>query len=164
MHKTRHRLRCRVAHLVCVKAKRVHWNALKKLLSYVKGTKEYGIWYGRVSKEYALHVYVDASWADDVLTRRSTTGLLTYLGEHLTDWSSKRQSLITHSTAESVYVAADSATRMIVWFRAMLMDLGEEQKGPTIMHEDNMACLSLAKGEGKFLMSKHIGLRYHYLR
>lgn len=71
---------------------------------------------------------------------------------------------MTHRTAEAEYVAADAATRMVVWFRTLLKDLDDEQVEPTVLQEDNMECLSLAKGEGKFLTSKHIGLRYHYLR
>lgn len=142
-----------------------HWHALTGLLQYVKGTREFGLYYGvDDGKAHRLHVYVDASWADCLQTRKSTTGMLTYVGAHLLDWSSKRQSIITHSTAEAEYVAADSATRVIIWFRALLEDLGEKQVRPTLIHEDNTACLVLARGEGKFLTSKHIGLRYHYLR
>ena len=146
----------------------VHWNMLKGLLRYVKGTKDYGLFYGKCSQSdkgsQALYAYVDASWADDLMTRRSTTGVLTYIGSHLVDWSSKLQSLVTHSIAEAEYVAADSATRTVIWFRTLLKDLNDEQLEPTIMYEDNMACLLLSKREGKFLTSKHIGLRYHYLR
>ena len=43
-------------------------------------------------------------------------------------------------------------------------DLDETQYGPTIMHDDNSACIALSKGEGRYLSSNHIGLRFHYLR
>lgn len=60
-------------------------------------------------------------------------------------------------------MAADSADRMIIRFRSMLKSLDNEHSS-TMMHEDNMACLVLSKGEAKLIMSKHISLRYHYLR
>lgn len=82
----------------------------------------YYLFYKRDVPSHVLHVYVDASWSDDVLTRMSTTGILVYIGEHLVDWSSKTQSMITHSTAKAEYVSADSAAHMVVWFRALLMN------------------------------------------
>lgn len=87
-------------------------------------------------------------------------GTITSIGNQLVDWSSKRQNIYTHSTAEDEYVAADPATRILIQFRA----IEDEQLEPTVLHEDNMACLSLAKGEGNVLTSKHIVLRYHYMR
>lgn len=90
-------------------------------------------------------MYVNASWADDLLTRISTSVILTYLGDHLLDRSSKLQSIITHNTSEAEYVSAGSSTRMIVWFRTLLENLDEEHHWPTELHEDNMAHLSLAR-------------------
>lgn len=141
-----------------------HWKALKGILQYERGTADYGLRYDHHSCTGVLNVFADASWADDLLTRNSHIGLLTYVGSHLVDWSSKRQSIITHSTAESEYVAADSATRMIMWLRVLLDELSERQKDATLIHEDNTACLKFAKEEGRFLTLKQIGLRYHYLR
>lgn len=39
--------------------------------------------------------------------------------------------------------------------------LTEEQNGASVIHKDYMPCVSLSSGEGRFLTSKHIGLRYH---
>lgn len=50
-----------------------------------KGDKCYGCFYGKVSGTHVLHAYVDASLEYDVLTRSSTSGILTYLGNHLVD-------------------------------------------------------------------------------
>lgn len=53
---------------------------------------------------------------------------------------------------------------MSVWCRVLLKEFNEEQPRPSLIHEDNMACISLSKGEGLYLTSKHIGLRHHYLK
>lgn len=124
----------------------------------MKGTKDYGIWYGRVTlrvngvvngrlnEPRALHVYIDSSWEENFLTRRQTSGIHNYLGRHIIDLSWKRQIIITHSTAEYGEVAGDLATEMTVWFSEILKELDAEKEIPTIKHEDNNACLSLEKG------------------
>lgn len=80
-------------------------------------------------------MYADASWVDEIETRRSTTGILTCVGTHLVDWKAKRQSIILHSMAEAEYTAADSVTRMIILFRLLLDDLKITQERATILHE-----------------------------
>lgn len=143
-----------------------HWKALNHLLIYVKGTQGYGLCYTcrRKGSGKELQIYVDASWANCVKTRRSTTGVVAYLGNHSIDWNSSRQTLVAHSTAEDEYIAADSAVRMKVWLRLLLEYLGLKQESPTVIHEDNATCIVLSGGEGKFLQSKHISIRYHYLQ
>ena len=119
-----------------------------------------------------MHAYADSSWADDNKTRRSTTGTLIFIDNHLVDWSSKLQSIVTHSTAEAEYIAANAATRTVMWFRSLMLGLDEKQDAATIIYEDNMACVSednmpcvsLSKGEGRYLTSKNIGIRYSYLK
>ena len=64
-----------------------------------------------------LKAFVHSSWADNLETYRSTTGILIYMDRHLIYWSSKRQSIISHRTVEAEYIAADSAARMIIWLR-----------------------------------------------
>lgn len=71
---------------------------------------------------------------------------------------------MAHSTADAEYIAADSVTRNVMWFRCLMKELSEEQVNSTIIDEDNMAFVSLSHGEGRYLTSKHIGLRYHYLK
>lgn len=70
----------------------------------------------------------------------------------------------SHSTAETEYGAADLETRMITWFRSLLSDLKIDRTTATVKHEYNNACILRALGKGRFLTSKHISLRYHYLR
>jgi len=109
--------------------------------------------------------YVDASWADGP-GRNSTTGYLCYYGENLlglVDWATKLQDVPAHSTAESELMAADELARNLVWLRTLFKELGIEQKEPTIMHEDNQACIRISEGGGNFSKRKHMDLRYHYL-
>lgn len=70
------------------------------------------------------------------------------------DWKSKRQIVISHSTSEAEYIAADWSTRMITCFFLLLNYLKNEQTKAIIIHEDNKACMVLARDDGMFLTSK----------
>lgn len=61
---------------------------------------------------------------NDVETQRSITGITAYFRNNIVDWSSKQQTLVSHSTAESEYVAADAAAKMLIWLGSLLQNLG----------------------------------------
>ena len=42
---------------------------------------------------------------------------------------------------EAEYYAADECVKEVIWFRALLEELGHTQHAPTILHEDNDACI-----------------------
>lgn len=100
----------------------------------------------------------------DINTRKATTGILAYVTCHLVDWYSKNQYKITHLTAEYEYVAVGSATGIIIWFRCLMVDLQNAQAGIKVIQEDNQACIVLERGDGRFLTSKRVSIRYQYLR
>lgn len=137
---------------------------MKNPLHYLKGTKKYGLIYTRDGKSHKLEIYVDVPWANDIDTRRSTTGIVAYLGNHLIDYSSKSQSLVKNSTLIYSYVAADSVARMLVCLTHLLTNLVINQDVSTIMHEDNVVDIILSIEERKFIGTKQNWIYFHYLR
>ena len=104
---------------------RAHWEAVKRILSYLKGTSSYGITFGsNGTNERTLISYGDADFAVNVDDRRSTTGVLLILNGGPISWKSQRQSCVSLSTTESEYVAAAAAAKDVVWMRRLLQDLG----------------------------------------
>ena len=108
---------------------RAHWEAVKRILSYQKGTSSYGITYGITfgtngTNERTLISYGDADFAANVDDRRSTTGVLLILNGGPISWKSQRQSCVSLFTIESEYVAAAAAAKDVVWMRRLLQDLG----------------------------------------
>ena len=81
-----------------------HLAAMKRLLRYVCGTVDHGLVLHR-STSAELVVYIDADWAGCPDTRRSTSGYAVFLGGNLVSWSSKRQPVVSRSSAEVEYRA-----------------------------------------------------------
>eukprot|EP00253_Pinus_taeda_P002279 PITA_02279 len=105
--------------------KEAHWQATKRILRYVKGTKRFGILYTS-SKSSDLVGYTDSDWAGSVDDRKSTSGYVFHMGSGAISWASKKQSIVALSTTEAEYVAATAAACQVVWMRRMLRSLGQE--------------------------------------
>ena len=94
-----------------------HGKALKHLLRYLKGTMDLGVVYsktgGGAGQINLLTAAVDADWAGDADTRKSTTGYVNLLNGAAISWKSKRQSVIALSSAEAEYVAASTLVQEI---------------------------------------------------
>lgn len=79
-----------------------HWNALKRIIRYIKGTLSFGLTLDH-HRDPSLLVYTDADWAGCTDTRQSTSGYCIYCGDNLLSWSSKRQSTVSRSSAKAEY-------------------------------------------------------------
>eukprot|EP00253_Pinus_taeda_P006096 PITA_06096 len=105
--------------------KETYWQATKRILRYVKGTKMFGILYN-VSKHSDLVGYTDSDWAGSVDDRKNTSGYVFHMGSGAISWASKKQSIAALSTTEAEYVAATATACQAVWMRRMLRSLGQE--------------------------------------
>ena len=108
------------------KPKDAHWQAAKRILRYVKGTKRFGILY-TASECLDLVGYTDSDWARSVDDRKSTSSYFFHMGSGAISWASKKQPIVALSTAEAEYVAATAATCQAVWMQKMLRSLCQEQ-------------------------------------
>ena len=107
--------------------------------------------------------YLDADWGGSMKDGKSTSGGCFFLGTNLVAWHSKKQNCISLSTAESEYVATGSCCTQMVWMKQMLKDYGMLQGKLTIFC-DNTSAISIAKNHVQHSRTKHIDLRYHYIR
>ncbi|KAG6617006.1 Retrovirus-related Pol polyprotein from transposon TNT 1-94 [Phytophthora cinnamomi] len=140
-----------------------HWVAAKRILKYLKTTQDLGLVFnGRTKGE--LFGYADANWAGDLDTRRSTTGYVFFLNGSAISWKSKRQPTVATSSTEAEYMALYNATQEAVWLRQLLKDVGAECVGATTIFQDNQGCIALAKNPAYHSRTKHIHLKYHFLR
>ena len=142
--------------------KESHLTAVKQIIQYINGTPDYGLWYSKDSNA-CLVKYSDADWAGSVDDRKSTLGGCFYLGNNLVSWMSKKQNSVSLFTAEVEYITAGSCCTQLLWMKKLLHDYGIPQATMCIFC-DNTNAINLSKNPVQHLKSKHIEIRYHFIR
>lgn len=142
----------------------LHQNAAKRILRYIKGTLEYGLVYARDSGNNILTGYSDSDHAGYVEDRRSTGGMVFYLNESLVTWVSQKQRCVALSSCEAEFMAATAAACQAIWLRKVLRQITGEMVEPVIIYIDNKSAIDLAKNPTFHGRSKHIDVRYHFIR
>ena len=141
-----------------------HWTAAKHVLRYLKGNVR-TLTYSNTSSTLDLVGYVDADWAGDVHTRKSTTGYVFTLGGTAIAWKTKLQPIVATSSTYAEYIALTTAAQEAVALRRLLITFKLPTDQPTILHEDNAAALAISEHHGAdHDRSKHMDVRYHYIR
>ncbi|RVW52892.1 Retrovirus-related Pol polyprotein from transposon TNT 1-94 [Vitis vinifera] len=138
-----------------------HWEAVKWILRYLKGSLDTCLCFTGASLK--LQGYVDADFAGDIDSRKSTTGFVFTLGGTAISWTSNLQKIVTLSTTEAEYVAATEAGKEMIWLHGFLDELGKKQE-MGILHSDSQSAIFLAKNSAFHSKSKHIQTKYHFIR
>ena len=111
-----------------------------------------------------LEGYVDSGWAGSAIDRKSTSGCCFSMGSRVISWFSRKQSCVALSTAEAKYVTTCSTSCEEVWLRKLLSDLFDLQLDATCIYCDNQSCVKLSENSVFHDNSKHIDIKYHYIR
>ncbi|GJV56038.1 hypothetical protein Tco_1457043 [Tanacetum coccineum] len=139
-----------------------HFEAIKRVFRYLKGTINMGLWYPK-DNAMSLTAYADADHAGCQDTRRSTSGSAQFLGDRLVSWSSKKQRSTAISTTEAEYIAMSGCCAQILWMRSQLKDYGFDfNKIP--LYCDNKSAIALCCNNVQHSRSKHIDIRHHFIR
>jgi hypothetical protein len=158
-----------------------HWVAVKRILRYLQGTLTHGLTYGQdssidftlnseflstidTSSEQIVYGFVDSDWGSDPTDRRSLGGYVFKLNGAPVTWHSKKQPTVALSSTEAEYMAATSTIQDSIWLAALLRDLGFPQTRPIPIYEDNQGCISLIKNATDHARTKHIDIKYHFIR
>lgn len=140
----------------------LHQQAVKRVLRYIKGTADLGIFY-KFSGEDKVMAYSDSDYAGDIEDRKSTSGYAFLLSSGAVAWSSKKQPVVSLSTTEAEFIAAASCACQGIWMTRILEWLGVEQ-GCTDIFCDNVSTIKLSRNPVMHGRSKHIDIRFHFLR
>jgi hypothetical protein len=97
-------------------------------------------------------------------TRKSTSGVLFFLGNSPVSWISKKQKVVATSSCEAEYIAAAAAACQGIWLARLLRELLNQETMPVMLFIDNKSTISLCKNPVLHDSSKHIDLRYHFIR
>ena len=141
-----------------------HWDAISRLLRYLKGTFDYGLsYYGYPA---ILEGYCDANWISDTDEVKSSSGyVFTLVGEAIS-WKSSKQTCIAISTMESKLVALEKARFEAEWLRSLLINipLYTNSIASICIHCDCQAAIARTKSKIYNGKSRHIQLRHNIVR
>jgi hypothetical protein len=141
----------------------LHLLAAKRILRYLQGTRNLGIYYTKGEKSDLIG-FTDSDYAGDQDDRKSTSGYVFMLGNGAVSWSSKKQPIVTLSTTEAEFVAATTCVCQAIWLRKILEELQFKQIGCTTIFCDNSSTIKLSKNPVLHGRSKHIDVKFYFLR
>jgi hypothetical protein len=144
---------------------KMHWDAAKWILRYLHGTRNIGICFEGNNEEIDKFSigYVDSDFASDLDKRRSTTGYVFTMAKGPICWRSILQPTVALSTTEAEYMAMAEAIKEAIWTLGLIEDLGVNQHKLDV-YCDSQSAIYLAKYQVHHARTKHIDVRYHFLR
>ena len=143
--------------------RRVQWVVEKHILRYLQGIVDYGLDY-RHGDGVRLAGYTDSDWASCASDRKRTSRCCFGLGLAVVSWFSRKQQPVALSSAEAEYMAASLASCEAIWLCKMLFGLFGQALRPLVIYCDNQSCIKLTENPVFHDRSKHIGIRYHFIR
>lgn len=143
--------------------KESHLQAVYRLLRYLKTTPGKGVLYKRHGK-LELECYTDADYAGAVTDRRSTSGYCTLLGGNLVTWRSKKQNVVSRSSAEAEFRSMALGICELLWMKIILEDLKIKWEGPMKLHCDNKSAIAIAHNPVQHDRTKHVEVDRHFIK
>ncbi|CAL9030081.1 unnamed protein product [Prunus brigantina] len=132
-----------------------HMGAVMRILRYLKVTPGKGLMFCN---------YTDADWAGSVTDRRSTSGYFTFVGGNLVTWRSKKQKVVSRSSAEAEYRGMAQGVCELLWLRRLLRDLGFGPQKPMDLYCDNKAAIAIAHNPVQHDRTKHVEVDRHFVK
>ncbi|RVW26366.1 Retrovirus-related Pol polyprotein from transposon TNT 1-94 [Vitis vinifera] len=141
-----------------------HMNAIMRILRYLKNAPGKGILFAKNVDHHSIEVYTDADWAGAVDDRRSTSGYFTFVGGNLVTWKSKKQNVVTRSSAEAEFRGMALGLCEALWLRLLLHDLGYLSRQPIQLFCDNKAACDIAHNPVQHDRTKHVEVDRFFIK
>lgn len=149
---------------------KTHWVAAKRVLRYLKGTMDYGLEYHKTKEP--LKCFVDADWGNDVNDRKSFSGFIFKMSGAAIHWESRKQKVVSRSSTEAEYISLSDGSREAVFLYNFAKDLLSKMSICKILIPanglkffcDNNSAIALANNDLSNKRTKHIHIRYHYVK
>ena len=139
-----------------------HWEIVEHILCYLKEAPGRGILYKKY-EHTKIEFFFYTDWARFKEYRKSTSGYYVFFGGNLISWNSKKQSIVSQSSAESKYRAMTRYVFEIMWMRQLLMEVSIETSIPMKLWCDNQAVMHIASYLVFHEQTKHIEINCHFV-
>ena len=151
------------------KPNKADWVMVKHVLRYLKGTVNYKLVYKKSENGLCLSGFSDSDWAGSVIDRRSTTGYYFSLNPNgpPVSWKSKKQCTVALSSCEAEYMALSASAQEANYLTMLMKDfmpMDLQFDKPVVIKADNQGAIALVKNNIIQNRSKHIDIRYHFIR
>ena len=139
-----------------------HWEAAKRVLRYAKGTIGEGLGY-TLGEDIVVWGYNNAGYGSDA--DKGRCGYVFLSGGAAVNWGSKLQDAVALSSTEVEFMAISHAMQVEMYLRMLQREMRINSKeGGTLMLVDNLSNIKLAKNPVFHKRSKHIAVRFHFIR
>ncbi|GJW38960.1 copia protein [Tanacetum coccineum] len=139
-----------------------HLEVVKSIFRYIKGTQHLGLWYLK-DTEVNVFIHANLDHASDVVDRKSTSRICTFVGSCLTSWFSKKKRSLANSITESDYVVARRACQQALWMKQAFVDYNIISNEVPILCDDKRA-INLTSSPIDYHQTKNIEIRHHFLK
>lgn len=143
---------------------KTHMEAAFRIVRYLKGTYNYGVFFKNNNKNLCLQGYTDADWAGNQLDRKSTAGYFMFVGGNLVTWKSKKQKVVALSSAEAEFRGMSRGITEIIWIRKLLTELGFPPKAPCKLMCDNQSAICISENPVQHDRTKHVEVDRHFIK
>ena len=142
-----------------------HIAMLKHLWKYMAKTKSLGLHTN--SRQYIsnlhLHIYGDASFADDLLIKVSIRSHIVFLTGCPIIWKNRKQTIVTISTTEAEFINLTPIAFNIKWIAQIYAEAGYPQRTPLLIHTDNQNARLAVFNPLQTAHMRHIDIRYKWI-
>ena len=132
-------------------------------MRYLKGMIDFGLYYVG-DHDYKLYGYIDAYWVGSVSNRKITLCGCYCLVSTMISWFSRKQPNVALSTTEAQYIVDCSTSCEAIWIWNLMSGLFDLELDTTMILCDNQSCIKMMKNLVFHDKSKHIEIRYFYIR
>jgi hypothetical protein len=139
-----------------------HSSKAKYILAYLNSTCDYTLDYDGKSG-LGLMAFVDSDWGSNLNTRQSQTGFLLRLAGGAFSWTSRAQKTVAHLSTDAEYMALSDCSCQVMWVCSIFKELNYSLISIEIV-SDNQGAIFNASNPVTEKCSKHIDIRYHYIR
>lgn len=144
-------------------SKVIHWQGCKRILRYLQGTLNYGLYFTPGNK-MEISTFTDADWGADRDDRKSTDGYCMFLAGNLVSWSSKKQKVVSTSSTEVEYRSLSNGATELTWLQSLLAKMNIKLEKRPIIWCDNKSAIALAENPVFHGRTKHIEIDVHFVR